>query len=353
MLTTRATYSMLLHFISSIWLGRRTIAARQYNYDPVAAFAASSTSSPSSSEHHSGRRWKNRRKRQTFVPSPVRTITTQDEDALLDQLGYVPPNICAVSARSGFDDDNDDEHAISNNNGVLGDVLLFNDKHSMIDTSSKGVGRPIAIQSYPLLVQILNGNKNDDDEESSNERSKHHHYNYTPFPTMYWLTCPHVSRAISEIERNGYVRKFQSRLEEDALLAKEWWYCHEDYAAERWKLLSKSDRDWLLIELEDDKIMSAEEQRKVHSMREMIMLSGVAGTDHRRLREKDNGNDNDGKVQINKDTTSLHVPSVKCLHSHYAHYRSQKERSDNNTVTNIIGKWTHDLLIEEFPDLIL
>jgi hypothetical protein len=169
---------------------------------------------------------------------------------------------------------------------------------------------------------------------------------------MYWLTCPHVSRAIAEIERNGYVRKFQSRLEEDAALAKDWFQCHEDYAAERWKLLSKSDRDWLLLELDEDDIMSAEEQRKIHSMREMIMLSGVSGTDHRRLREKDNDNDNDDDDDKRKDT-SLYVPSVKCLHSHYAHYRSQKERSDDNTVINIIGKWTHDILTEEFPDLVL
>ena len=343
---------MLLLLFSSIWFGSAAQSGAQ-TYDlPALAFAAtssapiSSSTSSSSSEHHSGRRWKNRRKRQTFVPSPIRTITVQEEEALLDQLGYVPPNVCAVSARSGFNDV-DDDAIISINNGI-GDELLLNDNKSKIDTSSKGVGRPIAIQSYPLLVQILNKNRKDE-EEKSNERSNQH-YNYTPFPTMYWLTDPHVSRAISEIERNGYVRKFQARLENDASLARDWFQCHEDYAAERWKLLSKSDRDWLLLEQldEDNIIMSTEEQRKIHSMREMIMLSGVAGTDHRRLRDKDDVDD--GKC---KDTTSLHVPSVKCLHSHYAHYRSQKERSHDNTVTNIIGKWTHDLLIEEFPDLIL
>lgn len=347
---------MLLLLFSSIWFGSAALSGAQTYNPPALAFAAttsastSTSPSTSSSEHHSGRRWKNRRKRQTFIPSPVRTITVQEEEALLDQLGYVPPNVCAVSARSGFDDV--DDNTITINNGI-GDELLLNDnKHSKIDTSSKGVGRPIAIQSYPLLVQIHNKN-NKSEEEKSNERSNEH-YNYTPFPTMYWLTDPHVSRAISEIERNGYVRKFQSRLENDASLARDWWHCHEDYAAERWKLLSKSDRDWLLLEqLDEDDIMSVEEQRMVHSMCEMIMLSGVAGTDHRRLREKDDDNDNYGKVQRNKDTTSLHVPSVKCLHSHYAHYRSQKERCDDNTVINIIGKWTHDLLIEEFPDLIL
>ena len=345
----KTKHSMLLLLLTSIWLGGTSGAAQSGAFHTAfAATTSASTSTSSSSEHHSGRRWKNRRKRQRFIPPPVRTITVQEEEALLDQLGYVPPNVCTVSARSGFIDEDDDDDAISINNGVGDEQLLLTDKqHSKIDTSSKGVGRPIAIQSYPLLVQILS-RKNKNGGEESNERSKQH-YNYTPFPTMYWLTDPHVSRAIAEIERNGYVRKFQSRLEEDASLAKDWFQCHEDYAAERWKLLSKSDRDWLLLEqlLDEDNIMSTEEQRKIQSMREMIMLSGVAGTDHRRLREKD---DNDDK---RKDTASLYVPSVKCLHSHYAHYRSQKERSDNNTVINIIGKWTHDLLTEEFPDLIL
>ncbi|KAL7499864.1 hypothetical protein ACHAWT_007884 [Skeletonema menzelii] len=271
------------------------------------AFAASQQAI--SAEHSSGRRWKNRRKRQTFLPSPSRKLTSEEEVALLDQLGYVPPNICTVSARSG----------------ISADAIKTN---AAIDTSSKGIGRPIAIQSYPLLAQIVN-----------KEQDK---YNKTPFPTLYWLTCPHVSKAISEIERNGYVRKFQARLEDDASLAKKWWQCHEEYATERWGLLSESDREWLLSNNQIGGVDNSE-QRKVDSMREMIQYSGVAGTDHRRLREPD-------EDKTNKDS-SVYVPSVKCLHSHYAHYRSQKQ--SDSAVINIVGKWTHELLIEEFPDLII
>lgn len=286
---------LLLLFSSILWIG--STSANRYP-----AFAASSPS------HSSGRRWKNRRKRQTFLPSPVRQITPQEEAALLDQLGYVPPNVCKISARSGSVDISSDE------------------------TNANSIGRPISIQSYPLLVQI----------DNSEEENKH---SYTPFPTMYWLTCPHVSRAISEIERNGYVRKFQMRLENDESLAKDWWQCHEEYAAERWELLSESDREWLLSNSQQLDEENSPEQRKVESMREMIQYSGVAGTDHRRLREKDDDNDN------NKKDASLYVPSLKCLHSHYAHYRSQKE--SETTVINIVGKWTHKLLMEEFPDLVI
>ena len=271
---------------------------------------AAAFSEQASAEHSSGRRWKNRRKRQTFLPSPYRQITPEEEVALLEQLGYVPPNICSVSAKS--------------RNGA--DIITGANTNSAIDTSSKGIGRPIAIKSYPLLVQILN-----------KEQDK---YNHTPFPTLYWLTCPHVSRAISEIERNGYVKKFQSRLEDDASLAKEWWQCHEEYALERWQLLSESDRDWLQSNNQVDG-----NNNSVESMREMIQYSGVAGTDHRRLRDTD-------EDETNKDNDpSLYVPSVKCLHSHYAHYRSQQE-SDSSKI-NVVGKWTHDLLIEEFPDLVI
>ena len=305
---------LLMLFSSILWIG----SANNAYYHRYPAFAASSSPSPTQAgetEHSSGRRWKNRRKRQTFLPSPARQVTPEEEAALLEQLGYVPPNICSISARSG------------NNANIIADGISTN---SAIDTSSKGIGRPIAIQSYPLLVQIVN-----------KEENKH---NQTPFPTMYWLTCHHVSKAISEIERNGYVRKFQSRLEDDASLAKEWWQCHEEYAAERWGLLSDSDREWLLSTNQLDEEDNNSEQRKVDSMREMIQYSGVAGTDHRRLR------DNTDEDDKNEDS-SLYVPSVKCLHSHYAHYRSQKE--GRSAVINIVGKWTHELLIEEFPDLII
>jgi hypothetical protein len=77
-------------------------------------------------------------------------------------------------------------------------------------------------------------------------------------------------------------------------------------------------------------------------MRDMIRTSGVAGTDHRWV----------GPGEV-------FVPSVKCLHSHYAHYRSQLSRShdghggDGRVVLNMVGKWTHELLLECFPEILL
>mmetsp|Transcript_26729 Transcript_26729/g.43865 ORF Transcript_26729/g.43865 Transcript_26729/m.43865 type:complete len:356 (+) Transcript_26729:86-1153(+) len=291
---------------------------------------AHATTSQQEQQHPSGRRWKNRRKRQTFLPSPVRNVSPCEEDALMDQLGYVPSNVCAVSARSG-----DDRQDITNNND------------STIDTSSKGVGRPIAIRSYPLLVQQLANTNTNENNGQGNNNDSHDNCNVTPFPTLYWLTCPHVSRAISDLERQGYVRNFQSKLENNKDLAAEWWDCHEGYASERWNILSMRDREWLLQKDGKDET----EERKRESMKEIIQYSGVAGTDHRGLREN---------IVSGNDSTTF-VPSVKCLHSHYAHYRSQLSKSTagadadggGKIMFNLVGQWTHELLLDQFPEILL
>lgn len=259
--------------------------------------------------HHSGRRWRVRRKTQTFLPSPVRDVSHEDECAILEQLGYIPPNLCCVSARNA-------------------------------------AGRPIAIKSYPLLVEqqlVKNGAAEGCDSNNKDENNN----NKTPFPTLYWLSCPQISRAISELEREGYVRIFQQRIENDVEeLGVKWWKCHEQYANERWNVLSNHDRDWLLMPGE------LKETQRRQSMRDMIEMSGVAGTNHRICY---------GGGQELGDNS---VPSVKCLHSHYAHYRSQltsllfskiarNDDRDGKVVLNMVGQWTHESLLEGFPGLLI
>lgn len=288
------------------------------------------TSSPSQPQiiiqHASGRRWKNRRKQQTFLPSPIRDVSIHEEDALFSQLGYVPPNICHVSARSGGDENRIDS-AIA----------------TAIDTSSNGIRRPIAIKSYPLLMQLDNTKSDNEHTTNTTIYIPENCSSITPFPTLYWLTCPHVSKAISELERQGYVRTFQDRLGTNKELENEWWECHEEYANERWNILSGPDKSWLLQEEHDEN-----EIRKRQSMKDILQYSGVAGTDHRGLRESN---------VLDRDNF---VASVKCLHSHYAHYRSQLSRlnnmgSENSTslAVNLVGQWTHELLLENFPDMVL
>lgn len=55
----------------------------------------------------------------------------------------------------------------------------------------------------------------------------------TPFPTLYYLTCPRASAAIGTLESSGLMRDMESRLAEDAELAAAYARAHEAYLAER------------------------------------------------------------------------------------------------------------------------
>lgn len=36
--------------------------------------------------------------------------------------------------------------------------------------------------------------------------------NGKPFPTLYWLTCPHLKKKVSELEAKGFIEKFEREL---------------------------------------------------------------------------------------------------------------------------------------------
>jgi len=55
----------------------------------------------------------------------------------------------------------------------------------------------------------------------------------TPFPTLYYLTCPRVSAAASTQESDGVMREMTERLAEDSELAAAYRAAHESYLAER------------------------------------------------------------------------------------------------------------------------
>lgn len=39
-----------------------------------------------------------------------------------------------------------------------------------------------------------------------------------PFPTLYWLTCPHLRKEVSKLESQGYVKEFEEKLEREGKL---------------------------------------------------------------------------------------------------------------------------------------
>jgi hypothetical protein len=59
-----------------------------------------------------------------------------------------------------------------------------------------------------------------------------------PFPTLYWLTCPFLCRAVSELEAEGWVGRLEQRLAAEAELRAALDRADGEYVAARRELLS-------------------------------------------------------------------------------------------------------------------
>jgi len=55
----------------------------------------------------------------------------------------------------------------------------------------------------------------------------------TPFPTLYYLTCPRASAAVSRLEAGGAMREMTMRLSSDSSLRQAYRCAHRDYLARR------------------------------------------------------------------------------------------------------------------------
>jgi uncharacterized protein len=58
----------------------------------------------------------------------------------------------------------------------------------------------------------------------------------TPFPTLYYLTCPRATSAIGTLEASGVMAEMTERLAEDTDLATAYAAAHEDYLRRREEL---------------------------------------------------------------------------------------------------------------------
>jgi uncharacterized protein len=54
----------------------------------------------------------------------------------------------------------------------------------------------------------------------------------TPFPTLYYLTCPRANAAVSRLEASGLMREMTARLADDAL-RRRYEAAHRDYLSRR------------------------------------------------------------------------------------------------------------------------
>jgi hypothetical protein len=55
----------------------------------------------------------------------------------------------------------------------------------------------------------------------------------TPFPTLYYMTCPRLRSAIGRLEASGLLREMTERLATDPSLAEAYQAAHEAYLAQR------------------------------------------------------------------------------------------------------------------------
>ncbi len=58
----------------------------------------------------------------------------------------------------------------------------------------------------------------------------------TPFPTLYYLTCPRAASAIGTLEASGLMAEMSARLPDDPALAERYQAAHEAYLARRHEL---------------------------------------------------------------------------------------------------------------------
>jgi hypothetical protein len=63
----------------------------------------------------------------------------------------------------------------------------------------------------------------------------------SPFPTLFYLTCPKAASAIGTLESSGLMRHMQARLAEDPELAARYRAAHDDYVARRDKAAAQAD----------------------------------------------------------------------------------------------------------------
>jgi hypothetical protein len=55
----------------------------------------------------------------------------------------------------------------------------------------------------------------------------------TPFPTLFYVTCPRLASAIGTLEGSGLMRQMTERLADDPELAERYRAAHQDYLARR------------------------------------------------------------------------------------------------------------------------
>lgn len=110
-----------------------------------------------------------------------------------------------------------------------------------------------------------------------------------PFPTLYWLVCPDLIKAVSRLEMNGWITRLEEQIATDPALTEAVGQDHQRYTATRMSLLADDDR------------RTAEQQ----SVLNQLQTTGIAGI--------------------------ANPKRLKCLHAHVAH-----ELADQNAIGRLV-----------------
>lgn len=63
-----------------------------------------------------------------------------------------------------------------------------------------------------------------------------------PFPTIHYLTCPHLSKEVSRLEEKGFIKFYEELIERDETFRNLYRQAHDEVIRKRMQLLSESDR---------------------------------------------------------------------------------------------------------------
>ncbi len=175
--------------------------------------------------------------------------------------------------------------------------------------------------------------KNDNDQKESDHQNNAKKNNnlqsemtIEPFPTMFWLTHPHLKALISqlEIEPTHNVKTMEDKIQASSEYLHLMSEAHKSYGKQRWELLTTDDKKEMM------------ERRWTNALGEERGVAGIRKFEH-----------------------------VKCLHAHAAHYLAycgfmHRHKGGNNEddtdisihdsfVENLVGKW----VLEAVEELIL
>lgn len=105
------------------------------------------------------------------------------------------------------------------------------------------VGYSDPIDHHPVILKLYPLSVNETNKNGRKERIK------SPFPTLFWMSCPVLHAKICQLEVEGWVEKLNQKLwnsPESQTWLQQMKQAHEAYAAERWALLSDQDKEYII-----------------------------------------------------------------------------------------------------------